>query len=105
VLDPKGASIFFILVGMVKQPPTESNKFKMSSEDFPALPGPPSASASSLVPHTLGGQFDRFAGDGSAPQTIGQAKTRFERARRSRPSGQGQVLFNLPFLSFLALKL
>lgn len=28
-----------ILVGMVKQPTSESSEFTMSSEDFPALPG------------------------------------------------------------------
>lgn len=28
-----------IIVGMVKQPTSESSEFTMSSEDFPALPG------------------------------------------------------------------
>lgn len=38
-------------VGMVKQPAMETSEFTMSSEDFPALPGPPPSSANITSPN------------------------------------------------------
>ena len=35
--------MWFLSVGMVKQPADHSSEFQMSNEDFPALPGAPAA--------------------------------------------------------------
>ena len=36
-------NMWFLSVGMVKQPADHSSEFQMSNEDFPALPGAPAA--------------------------------------------------------------